>query len=283
MPLRMKNFFCAAVLLLMCFCSHAQNAPSAHLAAPHALASTVQLEDLTWTELQAKVLAGYTTALIPIGGTEQSGPHLALGKHNARVKVLAQLIAERLGHALVAPVLAYTPEGSYAPPTSHMKFPGTITVPDAAFESLLASAANSLKIHGFTTVVFLGDHGSYQRNLQRVAQSLNKAWGPGGPRALVPLAYYQSSAEGYAALLRQQGYTDNEIGTHAGLADTSLQLAVAPQMVRQDRLQNGTHLGSSDGVYGGNPRRSSASIGQMGVDLIIARTVEDIRKATGSR
>ena len=77
----------------------------------------VFLENLTWTELRDQVAAGTTTVIVPIGGTEQSGPHLALGKHNARVKVLSQRIAERLDHTLVAPVIAYVPEGSVSPPT----------------------------------------------------------------------------------------------------------------------------------------------------------------------
>ena len=58
------------------------------LAAP-ALAQTpdtVFLEELTWTELRDAVRAGKTTIIVPIGGTEQNGPHMALGKHNARVR-----------------------------------------------------------------------------------------------------------------------------------------------------------------------------------------------------
>ena len=87
---------------------------------------TVFLEDLTWTELRDQIQSGKTTIIIPVGGTEQSGPDVALGKHNARVKVLSQRVAEGLGNALVAPVVAYVPEGSYAPPTSHMRFPAHI-------------------------------------------------------------------------------------------------------------------------------------------------------------
>src|SRR5882757_5361477 len=68
------------------------------------------LEDLTWTELRDRVKAGTTTVLVPIGGTEQSGPHMALGKHNVRARVLAARIAQRLGNAVVAPVMAYVPE-----------------------------------------------------------------------------------------------------------------------------------------------------------------------------
>jgi hypothetical protein len=89
---------------------------------PRTDAKNGALEDLTWTELRDQIHAGKITIIIPIGGTEQSGPDVALGKHNARVKVLSQRIAEGLGNALVAPVIAYVPEGGYAPPTSHMRF-----------------------------------------------------------------------------------------------------------------------------------------------------------------
>jgi len=89
--------------------------------------ASVFLEDLTWNELRDLIGGGTTTIIIPIGGTEQSGPAMALGKHNARVKFLAEKIAERLGNALVAPVIAYVQEGSIDPPTAHMKFPGTIS------------------------------------------------------------------------------------------------------------------------------------------------------------
>src|SRR5215475_8382903 len=79
-------------------------------------ADTVFLEELTWTELRDQIRSGKTTILVPIGGTEQNGPHMALGKHNVRVKALSAAIARRLGNALVAPVLAYVPEGRISPP-----------------------------------------------------------------------------------------------------------------------------------------------------------------------
>jgi creatinine amidohydrolase/Fe(II)-dependent formamide hydrolase-like protein len=241
---------------------------------------TVQLEDLTWTELRDQIHAGKTTIIIPIGGTEQSGPDVALGKHNVRVKVLSQRIAEGLGNALVAPVIAYVPEGGYAPPTSHMRFPGTITVPDDVFEKALESAANSFKVHGFRNIVFLGDHGGYQNDVKRAVAQLNKAWADSSARAFVPPQYYGASSDGYAQILRQHGYRDDEIGTHAGLADTSLLLAVAPQMVRLERLRNGPKLGPADGVYGGDPRRSSTEIGQLGIDAIVSQTIDAVRKET---
>ena len=255
-------------------------ANSAALAQPP---STVLLQNLTWTELRAQIAAGKTTIIIPIGGTEQSGPDIALGKHNARVAVLSQKIAEGLGNALVAPVIAYVPEGSYAPPTSHMRFPGTITIPDDVFEKTLVSAANSFAVHGFKKIVFLGDHGSYQKDLQHVVVQLNKAWAKSTTRASAPPAYYRASSTGYAEILRKKGYRDDEIGTHAGLADASLELAVAPQMVRVDALRSGRKLGSSDGVYGGDARRATAQLGQLGVNAIVTQTIAAIKEDDNER
>ena len=87
------------------------------------------LEDLTSPELPTRIRAGTTTVIVPIGGTEQNGAHMALGKHNVRAKALAEKIARALGNAVVAPVIAYVPEGGVNPPTGHMRYPGTITVP----------------------------------------------------------------------------------------------------------------------------------------------------------
>jgi creatinine amidohydrolase/Fe(II)-dependent formamide hydrolase-like protein len=245
------------------------------LAAPPA---TVFVDDLTWTELRDAIRAGKTTVIVPVGGTEQNGPHMALGKHNARVKALSEKIARALGNALVAPVVAYVPEGSVDPPTAHMRFPGTITVPDATFEKLLESAARSFKLHGFRDVVFLGDHGSYQKDLQAVADRLNREWAATSVRAHAIPEYYRVTETVYVEALRSRGYSGEEIGTHAALADTSLTLALAPGMVRSEQLQSGAKLGRADGVYG-DPRRSTAELGQLGVDAIVAQTVTAIRKA----
>src|SRR3989337_477261 len=130
---------------------------------------TVLLEELTWTELRDLVGAKATTIIVPVGGTEQNGPHMTLGKHNARVKILSEKIARALGSTLVAPVIAYVPEGRPSPATGHMRFPGTITVPDETFQKVLEYAARSFKVHGFRDLVFLGDHGGTPADPQTVA------------------------------------------------------------------------------------------------------------------
>ncbi|MBI3546145.1 MAG: creatininase family protein [Gammaproteobacteria bacterium] len=246
------------------------------------LPDTVFLEDLTWTELKNQIHDGKTTIIVPIGGTEQNGPAMALGKHNVRVKTLAARIARTLGNALVAPVIAYVPEGKLNPPTEHMRFPGTITIPDDTFEKTLDAAARSLKLHGFRDIVFLGDHGGYQKNIKVVAQRLNRDWAKTPARAHALEEYYRASETSYVQALKSRSYRDSEIGTHAGLADTSLMLAVDPSVVRTNQLTADIDMDRAHGVYG-DPRRASAELGQLGVNAIVTQTVEAIKKAVAHR
>src|SRR5207237_682889 len=254
-----KLFLCLCFLLLGAAVAHASD--------------TVFLEELTWTELRDQIRVGKTTVIVPIGGTKKKGAHMAMGKHNLRVRYLSEKIAHTLGNALVAPVIAYVPEGALAPPTAHMRFPGTITVPEEAFDKIIEYGARSFKLAGFHDIVFLGDHGSYQKDEKAVADRLNKEWAAQPIRVHGVEEYYRASESEFGRLLTSKGYRQDEVGTHAGLADTSLTLAVDPHLVRTDRLQSG------DGANG-DPRRSSAELGQLGVDLIVTRTVDAIRKAT---
>ena len=243
---------------------------------------SVFLEELTWVELRDAVQAGSTTILVPVGGTEQNGPQMALGKHNLRAHVLAGRIATALGHTIVAPVLAYVPEGGISPPTAHMRFPGTITIPDEAFRATLESAARSFKLHGFRDVVFIGEHGGYQAQLKTVADKLNREWAGTPARAHFIPAYYRVSQEGFATALRAKGLTDAQIGLHAGTADTALLLALDPSKVRTDQFALAAREGLAVGVAG-DPTAATVALGQTGVDLIVAQSVAAIRSALAER
>jgi creatinine amidohydrolase len=243
---------------------------------------TVALEELTWPELRALVQAGKTTIILPIGGTEQNGPHMALGKHNVRVRALAERIARELGNAVVAPVIAYVPEGGLNPPTGHMRFPGTITVPDDVFRRTLESAARSLRLAGFRDVVFLGDHGSTQAGEKAVAARLNREWAATPARVHAIEEYYRAATAGFRELLQARGHRPEELGEHAALPDTSLTLAVAPGLVRADPPRDAQIANAGSGVDG-DPRRASPELGRLGVDLIVARTVAAIKASTNRR
>jgi creatinine amidohydrolase/Fe(II)-dependent formamide hydrolase-like protein len=240
---------------------------------------TVFLEELTWTEVRDLLASGKTTVLIGSAGNEQNGPHMVLGKHEYIMRHTAERIARKLGNALVAPIVTYVPEGAIDPPSGHMRYPGTITLPNAYFMKIYEYAARSLKAHGFTDIVFLGDSGGNQEGMKEVALALNEEWKGGRTRVhYVPEYYYDN---GFTAWLKSQGETEKSIGTHAGISDTSQLLAVAPQHIRKDKLApNGGFEGS--GVTG-DPTKASVARGEKGLELKVETTAARIQKLIAER
>ena len=255
----------ALAIALLCLGHHAA-----------ALPASVYLQELSSTDVRDALRDGRRTIIIPVGGVEQNGPHMALGKHDFRVHALAGRIAAELGNALVAPVVAYVPEGRISPPTEHMRYAGTISVPEAAFKAVLDGAARSFAQHGFTHIVILGDSGNYQAALKAVADALNRDWKGGPARAHFIGDYYLAAQAPFHKLLRERGLSDAQIGSHAGAADTSLMLAVDPRRVWPDKAS-----AQAEGVAG-DPQRASAELGTLGTELIVQRSVAAIRQATAA-
>ena len=249
----------------------ASSPAAAHAQAP-ALPS-VFLEELTWAELRDAVAAGTTTVIIPTGGTEQNGPHMVLGKHNVLVKHKAGEAARRLGDALVAPVMAYVPEGDVSPPTGHMRFPGTMTTPPEVFEQVLEYAARSLAQHGFTDIALMGDSGGNQTSQETVAERLNREWAGGPARVHHLTAYYPGPGDGW---LVEQGERPEDVGSHAGMHDTSQLLFLDPSQLRPDRFVPGTGSGSGGNGVNGNPARATAEYGEQILEMQIAAAVNQI-------
>lgn len=253
-----------------------------------AAAERIFLDDMTSAEVRAAVKDGKTTIIIPVGGTEQSGPHIALGKHNIRVKALSGKVAEALGNVLVAPVVAYVPEGNVDPASGHMRFAGTVSVPEGAFKNIIEGAARSLRQHGFVNIVILGDHGGYQPALKAVTASLNREWAKTPSKGLSNEArthfiseYYAATQTTYVKALRDKGLSDHQIGLHAGVADTALSLAIAPAMVRTELFATAAQEGPAGGTVG-DPRAATAVLGQLGVDAVVSETVLAIRRAVSA-
>jgi creatinine amidohydrolase/Fe(II)-dependent formamide hydrolase-like protein len=240
---------------------------------------TVFLEELTWTEVRDAVENGVTTVIVPTGGTEQNGPHMALGKHRFIVNHAADLIARRLGNAIVAPVVSYVPEGSVDPPSGHMRYPGSITLPNDVFTKVLEYAARSLAVHGFTDIVLIGDSGGNQRGMADVATLLNQEWAGDVTRVHFVGDYY--SQNGFREWLQSQGESEDTIGGHAGISDTSQLLHVAPEHVRLDELAaRGGFEGSG---VSGDPTRASAERGRRGVEMKVDAAVRQIQERLAAR
>ena len=256
----MRSPFSLALLALL-FC-----APAA-VAQPDP--NSVFLEDLTWVELRDAIAAGKTTVIVPTGGTEQNGPHMVLGKHNFLVKYKAGEIAKQLGNAIVAPVLAYVPEGDIPgakPAAGHMRFPGTITIPEEVYEKVLEYAARSLRNSGFLDIAFIGDSGGNQTGQKAVSDALNKEWAQTHFRVHHITDYYPGRGDNIALA---NGLTMEEVGGHAGSQDTTSFLYLDPSKLRVDKFVVGK---SNDGQgHTGDPRKATAHIGK----LILEAQIED--------
>jgi creatinine amidohydrolase len=233
---------------------------------------SVFLEELTWIEVRDAIADGKTTVIIPTGGTEQNGPHMALGKHNYLVQYKAGQIAKRLGNALVAPVVAYVPEGNIDPPTSHMRFAGTISIPQDVFGKVLEHAAKSFRQHGFIDIVLIGDSGGNQEGQRLVAEALNEAWAATTARVHHIAAFYPGRGDEWVI---SQGVSAADVGAHAGTHDTSSLMYLNPSMLRFDKMGPGQ---TDDGQgHTGNPARSTALFGKNILEMQVDDAVREIR------
>ena len=220
---------------------------------------TVFIDELTWEETRDAMKAGKTTFIVPTGGTEKNGYHMVLGKHNYVVTFAANQMARKMTNTLVAPTIQYVPEGD-----PDRQNAGAISLPSPAYDMLLDAAARSLKAHGATEILFIGDSGGNQAGMTAVATKLNEEW-QGGPTKVYALTdYYEEGRVHYRAWLEAAyGYDDSVIGSHAGISDTSQMLFVHPAGVRKDRIL--PWGGPKDSGVSGDPARSTAEIGKMGI------------------
>lgn len=256
---------------------------AAGLAAPLAVAAppvpeSLEIAGMAWPDLRAAIAAGWRTVILPTGGIEQNGPHMALDKHDRIIRWAARRIAAELGHTLVAPVVSFVPQGGWEPPEANMRFPGTLGITPAAFEAVLDGLARSLRSAGFRAICLVGDHGLSQGPQAAVARRLSAAWAREGVRVVQVGAWYRA-AEAQDAWLRGQGETAASLGSHAGIADTSELMAIHPPGVDLRRLEgvDAAALGAS-----GDPARASAARGEAILPLRVAAAVAEIRAALGA-
>ena len=240
-------------------------------------AAEVDLERLTSVEVAALLAQGWTTIIIPTGGTEQNGPQLILGKHNVIVQHAAGEIARRLGKTLVAPVMAYVPEGDIDPPQGHMRYPGTISLPESVFAQVLDAAARSFISTGFNTILFIGDSGGNQLAQADIAARLDAEFASTGRHVFAIGDYY--GANGQVDWLLEQGESAADIGTHAGIRETSELLAIDPTSVRRDLLVSGMDWAAKGAS--GKPERASAARGEKLLALKIEAALRQIHSLMG--
>ncbi len=162
-----------------------------------------------------------------------------------------------------------------------MRYPGTIGVSEKVFQAVLEEAAAGLISQGFKTVCFVGDSGGNQKAQAEAARRINRRFAKKGASALSVDAYYDPDKNGQMEWLLKTGEKREDIGTHAGIRDTSELLRVYPAGVRKEVLSGGVSEGRESGVSG-NPQKASADYGAALLDLKVDAAVKQIRDFTAA-
>ena len=271
----MKSLIPAALLVLLAQEKWGPTNPDPSSPRPIEAGASLFIEELTWMEVRDLLKAGKDTAIVATGGVEQNGPYLVTGKHNVVLRATTQAIAAKLGNALIAPIVAFVPEGDLDPPSSHMKYPGTISLTEETYRRLLADICGSLRAHGFKEIVLIGDSNGNQAGMKQVAADLNAKWAGKTRLHFIP-EYYQAATGKW---LEGQGVKQVPEGLHDDFAMTAQMMTVDPTTVRmKERIAAGRFRINGVDLA---PAEKTIEWGRKIVDYRADLTVTAIRKSMG--
>lgn len=240
--------------------------------------NSVWIEELTWMEVRDALRDGKTTAIIATGGIEQNGPYLATGKHNYVLQGACEGIARSLGNALCAPIIKLVPEGGIDNPTGHMRYPGTISLREETFRAVLDDVASSLRAHGFSDIVFIGDSGGNQRGMAAVTEELNARWAGRGRAHFI--AEFYRYGEVFEWMEAELGISEPQNdGIHDDFVITSIMMVEEPQSVRHaQRVAAGKATINGLSI---EDKEATIETGRKLLAFRVEQTVAAIRRALG--
>jgi mycofactocin system creatininase family protein len=235
----------------------------------------MRLGDATWVDIEEVRATGDTdegddgtlapVLLIPLGSTEQHGPHLPMSTDT----LIAEEITGRAIHLtdglIIGPTISVSASGE------HTGFPGTLSIGNAAMSSVVVELVRSAD--WAAGIVFINGHGGNHAAVTRAVEVLSGegrqalAWWPKWPQ-------------------RQDGGPKD---LHAGRIETSLMLAIDPGLVRLELAQagsdgsidelraNGVKATSPSGVLG-DPNGASGSEGEQFIQTFVEDLIHNIER-----
>jgi creatinine amidohydrolase len=234
----------------------------------------VDLEMMTWPELKKAMEAGKTTALVYNGGTETRGPQCVNGGHTLMAHATVVAIAEKLGNAIAAPVLPFSPNNANA------NLPGTIGLTNDIFAAINERVAEQLIADGFKNVVLMGDHGGGQAQLGQVAKKLDEKYLEKGIHVVYCDDVYSKANADFDQYLKDHNLP---VSSHAGIPDTSemLYLGADKGWVRKDLIATAVGDRAHPNGINGDARPSTVDLGKKIFDMKVDDAVTQIRKLLG--
>lgn len=216
-----------------------------------------ELAPAAWPDVPSDALV-----LLPIGSTEQHGPHLPLDTDSVIAHAVARRASTALPGTLVAPTLPYGASGE------HAGFPGTVSIGHEALRAVLVESVRSLSLWAARTVLVNGH---------------------GGNTATLATAVRQLRAEGHDVAWTGCSIPGGD--AHAGRTETSVMLHLAPEHVQLEAavtgdtrplsvllpelMAHGVRAVSPSGVLG-DPTGASAGEGRTTMDAMVSAAVRRI-------
>lgn len=202
----------------------------------------MELGAATWTEVRE---AEPTTALVPVGSTEQHGPHAPLETDTTTARAVAAAADEQTDTASVV-----TPAVPVGVSAEHRSFEGTLWVSPDTFRNYVREIVTSLADHGVDRAVFVNGHGGNVEALAEVARDCSR------------------DGVAYTTLFTWFDAADAPEMGHAGPVETALLRHVAPESVRESRVAeaaNDAADGWGEWVHGVNLAHDTGEFAPNGV------------------
>jgi creatinine amidohydrolase len=231
----------------------------------------MRLADSTWTDVRD---VEAELALLPVGSTEQHGPHAPLGLDWMTAEAIATEAADRYAdehgtEILVGPTV---PVGIAA---EHRRFEGTLWVSEDTFRAYVTETIESLAAHGFDRIVVVNGHGGNADALRELCGTVSR------------------SSDAYAVQYTWFDAVEFDDLGHAGPAETSMIRHLRPELIREDRTEAaaaegadgwgewvaGTNLAYdsdsfTDSGAVGDPREGDAELGAELLDAAVDSLLE---------
>lgn len=241
-----------------------------------------ELSLMSWRD--AKVALGAArVALVPIGSTEQHGPHMTLDTDSAIAEAFARRLGEHLGgDCILCPTIRLGMS------EHHMSFAGSLTLQAPTLLGLVEDVVESLAHHGLKRVLLVNGHGGNQDGLRLAARASGRA----GTSKVAALMWAALAAD----LILQRAATPYH--SHACDIETSVALAIAPHVVLRDRIEAPSppsgpaalaeprsrydfpvpfEQWTSNGALG-DPRLATKELGDEIVALALERSLDFVRR-----
>ena len=214
--------------------------------------AAIDIENMSWTDVKEAIRAGYDTVVFAVGSMEQHGPHLPIKTDSAIGEAVARGVAKRLGNALMAPTLRLGCS------RHHLSFAGTVSVQPETLIATISDYISSLCEHGFRAIVILASHGGNFAPLNQALEELRQSH---PDHTIEFCGDISAMMDAMYAAAEQFGTTREQAGVHAGDLETSIMMALEPELVRTER----TAVGLVD-EFGSEAQKIIGERGIIGLD-----------------